>query len=311
MRILSVSGGGFQALYGVLLLEALEERRGPLKEEFDLFCGSSAGAIVATAAAMGVPMSELREGFMSRGREAFQRRKGRSARNLLRLFGSARYEAGPLTQLIAELAGETTFSDLDVPLAVTAARLKDGAAILFEPRSHPGLLIREAVLASTAAPTMFPAVAVEGVLHADGAIFANAPDLLALDLALREGALAADVSMLSVGSMNACPPLGEPPDADMGVLDWIRGNRIFRTMIGAQAQMTARLMEGLLGGRYLRIDADPGFPLRGDVALDKADAKAVEAATMAAGISMPMLDEWLQVTRTPARKAAARGVRIV
>lgn len=149
-------------------------------------------------------------------------------------------------------------------------------------------------MASTAAPTMFPAVRVDGALHADGAIFANAPDMLALDLALRAGLPAEEISMLSIGSMNACPPLGEPVDADMGVIEWLRGNRIFRTMIGAQAELTARLMSGLLGDRYTRIDADPGFPLRNDVALDKADAKAIAAAQLAAGMSLPRLAAWLQ-----------------
>lgn len=293
MRILSISGGGFQALYGVMLLESLEEQAGPLKENFDLFCGSSAGAIVATAAAMAVPMTDLRKGFISRGGAAFRRRRMGGARNMLRLFGAARYQPGPLAALVAEIAGEARLGDLDARLAVTAARLRDGAAILFEPWSHPDVLVREAVMASTAAPTMFPAVQVDGALHADGAIFANAPDLLALDLALRAGVPAEAISMLSVGSMNACPPLGEPADPDMGVIDWLRGNRIFRTMIGAQAELTARLMTGLLGDRYTRIDADPGFPLRNDVALDKADEKAVAAARLAAGMSLPRLDAWL------------------
>lgn len=292
MQILSISGGGFQALYGVLILEELEARQGPLKHAFDIFCGSSAGAIVATAAATGVPMSELREGFITRGAEAFRRRRIVNPRNLLRLFSAARYESAPLAELIAELAGETRFRDLDLTLAVTATRLNDGAAVLFEPHSHGEVLIREAVMASTAAPTMFPAVPVDGVLHADGGIFANAPDLLALELAIRSGANASEVSMLSLGSMNACPPLGEPSDPNMGVLDWIKGNRIFRTMIGAQAQVTARMMAGLLGDRYLRIDADPNFPLRADVALDKADSRAATAAIMAANLSMKELDAW-------------------
>lgn len=292
MRILSISGGGFQALYGVLLLEELEARQGPLKDGFDLFCGSSAGAIVATAAAMGRPMAELREGFVLRGEQAFRRHRISNPRNLLRFFSSARYESAPLAQLVEELAGDARFGDLDRVLAVTATRLNDGGAVLFEPGTHAHVLVREAVLASTAAPTMFPAVNVDGALHADGGIFANAPDLLALELAIRSGAPAAEIEMLSLGSMNACPPLGEPADPNMGVLDWIKGNRIFRTMIGAQAAVTARMMKGLLGDRYLRIDADPGFPLRGDVALDKAGSKAVEAAMMAAELSMPELDKW-------------------
>lgn len=294
MKILSISGGGFQALYNVILLEELEQLAGPVKDSFDLFCGTSAGAVVAAAAARNIPMAELRAGFEKRGAEAFRRRSIAGPRDLWRVFGRSRYMAAPLKMLLDEIAGDVTFAELDVPLAVTAVRLRDGAPTVFSNQTSPEVKLGDAVMASAAAPTMFPAVSIKGELHADGAIIANAPDLLALELALRAGANADEVSMLSLGSMNACPPLGEPADPDMGVLDWLRGNRIFRTMMGAQAEVTRRLMSSLLGERYTRIDADPGFPLRGDVALDRADAKAVAATRMAASLSFPELEAWVR-----------------
>ena len=213
--------------------------------------------------------------------------------------------AGPLAALVEEIAGDATLGELEVPLAVTATRLHDGAAVVFNNQTAPETKLHDVVMASAAAPTMFPAVPINGQLHADGAIFANAPDLLAMELALRSGARADEISMLSLGSMNACPPMGEPGDPDMGVLDWLRGNRIFRTMIGAQAEVTSRLMKGLLGERYTRIDADPTFPLRGDVALDRADARAIAAARMAASLSLPDLEAWAQASRDePLRRIA-------
>lgn len=63
-------------------------------------------------------------------------------------------------------------------------------------------------------------------------------------------------------------------------------------MIGAQAAVTARMKKCLLGDHNLRTKADPGFPLRSDVALDKAQSKAVVAAMMAAELSLPALDQW-------------------
>ena len=66
MKILSISGGGFQALYNVILLEELEKLAGPVKNSFDLFCGTSAGAIVAAAGARGMPMADLRAGMGGR-----------------------------------------------------------------------------------------------------------------------------------------------------------------------------------------------------------------------------------------------------
>lgn len=292
MRILSLSGGGFQALYGVHLLARLEERCGPLHRHFSRFVGTSAGAIVAAAAACEIPMATLKEGFITRGAAAFQPRHPGWGRDLLRRFRVAKYDPKPLGLLVAEIAGDHTFADLRHPLAVTATRLHDGAAVLFEPAAHPHIRVQDAVMASAAAPTMFPAVPVDGHLYTDGGVFANAPDLLAITHAIRAHPLDA-IQMLSLGSMNGCPPLQEPASADMGVLDWMRGNRIFRTMTGAQAHMTAQLASDWLGDRYTRIDADPAGVGADAVGLDKATPEAIAAIEAAATASFPALDAWI------------------
>ena len=64
--------------------------------------------------------------------------------------------------------GGTSVADLDRILAITATRLADADAILFEPGDHGHVPVREAVLASAAAPTMFPAVAIGGATSGGG-----------------------------------------------------------------------------------------------------------------------------------------------
>lgn len=293
MRILSISGGGFQALYGVHLLAQLESKHGPAANQFHLCVGTSAGAIVAAAVACGVSMDDLHHGFITRGVQAFKPRHPGWGRDLLRRFRVAKYAPEPLAALVADIAGDRTFADLPTPLAVTATRLHDGAAVLFSARTHPDVLVREAVMASAAAPTMFPAAPVDGDLYTDGGLFANAPDLLGITLARHTTALD-DISLLSLGSMNGCPPLHEPLTADMGVIDWLRGNRIFRTITGAQADMTARLASEWLDGRYTRIDADPNAPGATDVGLDRTHPSAITAIGAAAKRSAPELDAWMR-----------------
>lgn len=183
MRVLAISGGGFQAFYGVLLLEHLESRIGPLADHFGFFCGTSAGAIVATAAACRVPMAELSQGFVTRGVEAFQPRVTGWGRDIWGRFRNAKYPSQPLSALVRDVCGDRTLADLPQTLAVTAARLDNGSAVLFDSESYPTVSVHDAVMASAAAPTMFPAVKVDGHLYADGALFANAPDLLAFERA--------------------------------------------------------------------------------------------------------------------------------
>lgn len=295
MHVLAISGGGFQAFYGVLLLARLEEQVGPLADRFGFFCGTSAGAIVASAAACRMPMATLVEGFAARGAQAFQAQRTGWGRDLFRRFHTAKYDSEPLSVLVREICGDRTFADLPRTLAVTATRLDDGAAILFDSQSYPDVSVHDGVMASAAAPTMFPAVFVGGQLYADGALFANAPDLLAFERTHTwHHQRRQDITMLSIGSMNNSPPLTEPLDPDMGVLGWIRGNRIFRTMVGAQADMTARLAHGLMGERYTRIDADPTIAGREHIGLDKATPASVAAITRAAEASYPEVDAWAQ-----------------
>lgn len=53
MRVLSLSGGGYQGLFTALNLMRLEEEAGPLSDSFDAFVGTSIGAIIAAADADG------------------------------------------------------------------------------------------------------------------------------------------------------------------------------------------------------------------------------------------------------------------
>ena len=64
-KILSIDGGGIRGMLPAKVLAAVEEdlqKRHPgrkLYEEFDLICGTSTGAILAIAIALGIPASEL------------------------------------------------------------------------------------------------------------------------------------------------------------------------------------------------------------------------------------------------------------
>src|SRR4051812_22226457 len=63
--ILSIDGGGIRGIIPAKVLSELEEElknRDPTKklyEHFDLICGTSTGAILAIAIALGIPATEL------------------------------------------------------------------------------------------------------------------------------------------------------------------------------------------------------------------------------------------------------------
>lgn len=296
MRILSLSGGGFQDFYTALCLARYEEVNGPLKNDFDLFVGTSAGSILASAAALGMPMADVCEIFSNEGARIFSDRPapaGTAAvvRDVARYVKKSKYDGTRLRAVISGVCGDLRLGDIGPEILIPAVRLKDGEPALFSKASHADLKVSDAVIASAAAPMIFPAHRIDGELYGDGAIFANTPDILAIDHAVNAlGADVSDISMLSIGAMSSSPPLDEPDSPNMGILGWLQENRIFRTLISAQMKTAERMSRNALGDRYDRIDADPEFHGRFRVGLDIADPSAITAAKEAALSSYPALE---------------------
>lgn len=79
-RILAIDGGGIRCLIAIELLLALEDRlaartgdtRRRLCQHFDLVAGTSGGAIIATAVALGLPMREVRDFVLANARNMFR-----------------------------------------------------------------------------------------------------------------------------------------------------------------------------------------------------------------------------------------------
>lgn len=80
-RLLSLDGGGIRCLIAIEQLVALEQRLAErsgrpelrLCDSFDLVAGTSAGAIIATAIALGIPMVEIRDFVVANARNMFAR----------------------------------------------------------------------------------------------------------------------------------------------------------------------------------------------------------------------------------------------
>ena len=80
-RILSLDGGGIRGMFSLQIIARIEhffrQERGRedlvLADEFDLFAGTSTGAIIATALAWGMSVDDIEEMYEKRGAEMFAR----------------------------------------------------------------------------------------------------------------------------------------------------------------------------------------------------------------------------------------------
>jgi hypothetical protein len=205
-RILAVDGGGVRGVVALAFLARLEallaEAAGKkvlLCDYFDLIGGTSTGAIVAAALALGYSVAEVREYYFMLGPVVFKRPK-------LRLPGwHSKFDAGALRTQLRAIIGERTLDtpDLRTGLGVMLKRIDRGSAwmLLNNPRlpywdtpadagytGNRHYRLVDVVRASTAAPHFFdpqPIQIGEGVtgLFVDGGLTPHNNPALALFLA--------------------------------------------------------------------------------------------------------------------------------
>ncbi len=170
-RILALDGGGIRGLMTVQLLKKLEiiirEKTGNpdalLRDYFDLIGGTSTGAILAGAIAIGKTAEELDEIYCDVGQKIFKR-------SLFR-FGifRAKFETLAINNALHEHFGDMTMEDTTnegVGLAIISKRIDtgsvwvtdnnpDGKYYNYEHGPNKDYILRQIIRASTAAPMYF------------------------------------------------------------------------------------------------------------------------------------------------------------
>ncbi len=198
LRILSLSGGGIRGILQAVLLTRLEADLGtPLNRHFDLIAGTSTGGIVALAIAAGIPVREMGALYQHHGPRIFAPRPEDGVRQ------GPRYPQKPLADALTTTFGDARLGDLGVETVVTGSNLETLSGRTFSSSFDPGMLVRDAALATSAAPTYFPAVTPSDsqLSYMDGALWANDPSLVAvLHAQERMGAAVEKVRLFSVGT---------------------------------------------------------------------------------------------------------------
>jgi uncharacterized protein len=311
-QILSLSGGGFLGLYSIAVLAEIEERSGrPLGACFDLFAGTSIGGIVALGLAAGRSASDIRDAFVAHGPEIFPGRPPstrlgwgrRFARNVLApLYGQAALR-GTVERIVG---AETRMSDLVRPCVVPSVNLTKGGPKVFKTGHHGRfvldwrLKVADVALATSAAPTYFPAHRIGDELFADGGMFANSPDMIAMHEAeMFLGVPRERIRVLSVGTTSTDFAMSGALDPNMGVMGWMKRQRLTDVMIGSQQALTDDMMRHVLDDRYMRIDRRQADEQRAELALDSAtpeaiaDLLAMARSSFAEVSADPRLRDWL------------------
>ena len=207
--ILAIDGGGFRGAYSAHFLKRIEEEwRLDWLTQFDMFAGTSTGAIIAAGLACGLTAGTLYDLYAEHGRSIFGRRwfARLDPFGFTGLFAS-RYSNRKLQARLRQEFGEKRLGQITVPLILPAVDIGNGQVHVFKSAydkgfvRDPEVLVVDAVLASCAAPVFFDPHIVEPYRLADGGLWANNPALVAaVDAKRRLGVQFADLRILSIGT---------------------------------------------------------------------------------------------------------------
>lgn len=285
-RVLSLDGGGTRGIYTAAFLDhllsqyAARQGSGPLDLGcgFDLIVGTSTGAIVGSAAAVGVPMSRVVNLYREHGAAIFPHRiTGLGSAIYRALTGGFYVSRGDkaLKDALDEVLGDTTmlevFERRGISMAVPAVYMSTHKAWVFKKTPMSGVRddhyrLADVCLASSAAPIYRSLAAIDPPggeqgpkqVFADGGLWANNPIMVGFTDAL---AIAAPDQPIEIFSLGTCPrPEGEHVDGGevhRSMLGWRLGADVAPLSITAQefaydnmARLIANAMSGC--GRAIR-----------------------------------------------------------
>ena len=176
--LLSLDGGGVREVATVIFLAKLEKELGkPLYEHFDLFVGSSAGAITAMAISVAkMSGNDLLEFW--------------SEKNLNRIFAASlwvsklgllqtnpKYNGIEKKKVLEEYFGKLKFGDAYKNVAVMSYDIEERKPLLLTSYNNSNISIVDVGNATSAAPIYYPTAKVGDKYLIDGGIVANNPVL--------------------------------------------------------------------------------------------------------------------------------------
>ena len=266
-RVLSLDGGGMRGTYTATYLDrvaATFARRRKLDsldigKGFDLIVGTSTGAIIGCALAVGRPLSEVVALYRKHGPKIFSKKLPSGligvAPDLLSRKGALE---GGETELLGALVGtigEETMAEVyerrGIALAFSAVEMSQHRAWVFKTPHFAGTNHRDdnyrladVCLASSAAPLYRSLAAIDQPdggdsrpfnVFADGGLWANNPVLLGLIEALDVAEAGREIQIFSLGT---CPvPQGEQiwrGDRHRGLPEWKFGGNAASLSVDAQ-----------------------------------------------------------------------------
>lgn len=272
--ILALSGGGARGLFTAQVIANFEKEIGsPLAQHFDLIAGTSVGGILALGLAKEISGEKLTSLF-DKAENIFV------PRNFLSKyfpFHGPKYRSDGLKALLmdGEIFGDSTIGNLKHRVMIPSVNYTKGTPTFFKTPHHPTLRtdweysLVDVAMATSAAPTFFPAYGFSNQYFVDGGLVANAPGLVAVHEAMNfvNHPDVKTIHVVSIGTFakgsamdpKMCPNIGILTTRNCRCLLPTRGwgFRLFDLTINSQESMSNYMLNHWLDDHHYLIDGKP------------------------------------------------------
>lgn len=257
-RVLAIDGGGIRGIIPAIVLAEIEKRTGErIAHLFELIAGTSTGGLIALGLTRpddegrpALSADELVGLYEREGPRIFSRTLWKRLRSLNGSIDE-RYSSEALTQALDKYLGDGRLKDAITEVIVTAYETEERFPFFFRSSRARNdrdydFSIKEAALATSAAPTYFEPVQVRSDREytlLDGGVYAVSPAMCALAEVLHEQP-GSEVLMLSLGTGQLTRPLRFEKIRNWGELQWARP--IFDVVLDGLTDVTDFQMRQLL-----------------------------------------------------------------
>jgi len=263
-RVLCLDGGGMRGIYTAAFLDHLLDQYRRIRGEenldlgggFDLIAGTSTGAIISCATAIGRPMSDLVKLYREWGSKIFPERitenKGKLVARVAKGSNIVRAGDAAMRKALRAELGEITMLDVytkrGISLSIPTVDMSTHRAWVFKKTRTSGVrddnrMLVDVCLASSAAPIYRSLASIKNPdskhekmeVFADGGLWANNPVMVGMLDALMNAEEGQPIEIFSLGTCSR--PEGEeimPTQVHRSMLQWKLGADVASLSITAQ-----------------------------------------------------------------------------
>lgn len=267
---LSIDGGGIKGLLPAMILERLEDEYGASAYQiFDMIGGVSTGGIIAGAASVGVPASEIVDLYIREGSWIFKRPLSWKLKTLWGLRGP-KYPRKWLEKAIKDTVSDVILEDVAIPIMIPVQDLGNNEPLFIKSYEHVNYMLRDVMVATSCAPTFFAPFKLDDRILVDGGIVNNNPALYTY-IEARKQWPDDDIFVLSLATKPDEGSLKTKNKGRWGYLTWAR--KIVNLFMSAASDSANHVVRKSIRGErdiYIRL-----VPPRTGLSLDSASKKDI------------------------------------